>query len=91
MIMGVAPEAGGAGSRAIITNTNRTAPKLTTSMICDQRNQSSFFLTIDSNFSLISCHAPTLISFRFRSKCILGTNTRVAQNKLVSQHTIGRK
>src|SRR6266568_438379 len=91
MIMGVGPEAGGAGSIAIITNTNRTAPKLTTSIICDQRNQSSFFLTIDSNFCLICCQAPTFISFRFRSKCILGTNTFVAQKRLISQKTIGRK
>src|SRR6266567_3882167 len=70
---------------------NRTAPKLTTSIICDQRNQSSFFLTIDSNFCLICCQAPTFISFRFRSKCILGTNTFVAQKRLISQKTIGRK
>src|SRR6266566_1081103 len=91
IMMGVGPEAGGAGRSANITKTSSTVPKLITSSNCDRYNQSSFFSTIDSYFCLICCQAAMLISLRLTSRCILGTNTCVAQIRLNNQQTMGRK
>jgi hypothetical protein len=87
----VGPDAGGGGRRASTTSRITSTPKLVTSSICDQWSQRSFFSAVCSYVCLMFCHPLILISLRLTSGRGCGTKTRVAQYRLMSQSSKGRK